>query len=80
MLDTEISSPSTCAATSVDDTDPVAGFNVTSAPPFVTATMAGGVTATALADDDADAGALCVTVTVGAGFALPPPQADSKAR
>jgi hypothetical protein len=56
----------------------VAGFNVTRAPPLVTATMAGGVAATALADDGADADAFCVIVTVGAGLALPPPQADSR--
>src|SRR5215472_3317864 len=76
VLDTEISSPSTCDGTSVRAIVPVAGFSVTSAPFAVTATIAGGVTAAPPPDADADAP--CVTVTVAAGDGEPlVPQADS---
>ena len=61
--------------------EPVAGFSVTSAPFAVTATMAGGVTATALAEPDAAAEAdpEVVTVCVGAGPDGLPPHAASTA-
>src|SRR5215472_8030411 len=54
VLETETSSPITWPGTSFFVTTPVVGFSVTSAPCPVTATMAGGVSATVFADADAD--------------------------
>src|SRR5215469_14845300 len=76
VLDTEISSPSTCDGTSFRAIAPVAGSSVTSAPFAVTATIAGGVTAAPPPEADADAP--CVTVTVASGDGEPlAPQDDS---
>src|SRR5258708_2285038 len=78
VLDTEISSPSTCDGTSVRAIAPVAGSSVTSAPFAVTATIAGGVTAAPPPRADTDADAPVVTVTVAAGDGGPlVPQADN---
>src|SRR5215472_5892033 len=72
VLETETSSPITWPGTSFLVTTPVVGFSVTSAPCPVTATMAGGVSATVFAEVDADG---CepgdvLTPAAGAGLGL----------
>ena len=76
VADTEISSPSTPACTSVRSTVPDAGFRVTNAPPAVTATMPGGVAPLWVAAGEAVA--VCAVVFAGCLPAPPLPlQADS---